>query len=96
MHITEMAQVRGRCEPLPLIPRQKKQSVPQAMPGAAMSAIFLNKRLIFRIAYFAAGVVGTLVFLQMSGVQRLNGWIILASWLLLLAGFYFFGNRRTR
>jgi hypothetical protein len=61
-----------------------------------MSAISLNKRLIFRIAYFAVGVGGTLVFLQMSGVQRVNSWIILASWLLLLAGFYIFGNRRTR
>jgi len=62
---------------------------------AAVSAIFLNKRLISRIAYFTLGVVGTLVFLQMSGVQRLNSWIILASWLLLLAAFWIFGNRRT-
>ena len=61
-----------------------------------MSAISLNKRLIFRIAFFAAGVIGTLVFLQMSGAQRLNGWIILASWLLLLAVFWIFGNRRTQ
>ena len=60
-----------------------------------MSAILLNKRSIFRIAYFAVGVVGTLVFLQMSGVQRVNSWIILASWLLLLAAFWIFGNRRT-
>jgi hypothetical protein len=60
-----------------------------------MSAIFLNKRLISRIAYFALGVVGTLVFLRMSGVQRLNSWTILASWLLLLAAFWIFGNRRT-
>jgi hypothetical protein len=60
-----------------------------------MSAISLNKRLIFRIAFFTAGVLGTLAFLEMSGVQRLNGWIILASWLLLVAGFWIFGNRRT-
>lgn len=61
-----------------------------------MSAISLNKRLIFRIVYFAVGVVGTLVLLQMSGVQRVNSWIILASWLLLLTGFCIFGNRRAR
>ena len=35
-----------------------------------MSAMFLNKRLIFRVACFALGVVGALVLLQMSGVQR--------------------------
>jgi hypothetical protein len=69
--------------------------MPQACLEAAMSAISLNKRLILRITFFAAGVLGTLVFLQMSGVQRLNSWIILASWLLLLAGFWIFGNRRT-
>jgi hypothetical protein len=91
-----MAQGRGQCEPLRLNLRRKNNQCRKPCLEAAMSAIFLNKRLIFRIAYFAAGVVGTLVFLQMSGVQRLNGWIILASWLLLLAGFYFFGNRRTR
>ncbi len=61
-----------------------------------MSAITLNKRSLFRIAYFAVGVVGTLVLLEMSGTQRVNSWIILAGWLLLLAGFGIFGNRRTR
>jgi hypothetical protein len=60
-----------------------------------MSDVFLSKRLIFRISCFAVGVVGTLLFLQMSGVQRVNSWIILASWLLLLAAFWIFGNRRT-
>jgi hypothetical protein len=61
-----------------------------------MNAIALNKRLFFRIAYFAVGVIGTFVLLEMSGVQRINSWIILAGWLLLLAGFGIFGNRRTR
>jgi hypothetical protein len=32
----------------------------------------------------------------MSGVQRVNSWFILVGWLLLLAGFGIFGNRRTR
>ncbi len=61
-----------------------------------MSAITLNKKLLFRVAYFAVGVIGTLVILEMSGVQRVNSWIILAGWLLLLAGFGIFGNRRAR
>jgi hypothetical protein len=61
-----------------------------------VSAITLNKKLLFRIAYFAVGVTGTFVLLEMSGVQRVNSWIILAGWLLLLAGFGIFGNRRTR
>ena len=61
-----------------------------------MSAITLNKRLLFRIACFAVGVIGTFALLEMSGAQRVNSWIILAGWLLLLAGFAIFGNRRTR
>jgi hypothetical protein len=61
-----------------------------------MSTIALNKRLLFRIACFALGVIGTFVLLEMSGVQRVNSWFILVGWLLLLAGFGIFGNRRTR
>jgi hypothetical protein len=61
-----------------------------------MSAITLNKRLLFRIACFAVGVIATFALLEMSGAQRVNSWIILAGWLLLLAGFAIFGNRRTR
>ena len=61
-----------------------------------MSAITLHKRLIFRIAYFAVGAVGTFLVLEMSGVQRVNSWIILAGWLLPLAGFAIFRNRRAR
>jgi hypothetical protein len=61
-----------------------------------MSAITLNKRLLYRIAYFAVGGVGTFFVLETSGVQRVNGWVILAGWLLLLAAFAVFGNRRTR
>jgi hypothetical protein len=57
-----------------------------------MSAIALNKRLLFRMACFALGVIGTFVFLEMSGVQRVNSWFILVGWLL-LAGFGIFGNR---
>jgi hypothetical protein len=61
-----------------------------------MSAIALNKRLLFRIACFALGVIATFVLLEMSGVQRVSNWFTLVGWLLLLAGFGIFGNRRTR
>jgi hypothetical protein len=61
-----------------------------------MSAIALNKRLLFRRACFALGVIATFVLLEMSGVQRVNSWIILVGWLLLVTGFGIFGNRRTR
>ena len=61
-----------------------------------MRAISLDKQLLFRIAYFAIGVIGTLVLLQVSGVQRVNGWILLVGWLLLVSGFWFFSRRRTQ
>ena len=61
-----------------------------------MSAITVHKRLILRIAFFAVGAVVTFLVLETSGVQRVSSWIILAGWLLPLAGFAIFGNRRTR
>ncbi len=61
-----------------------------------MSAISLNRRLLFRIAYFAVGVVGTLVLLEVSGVQRVNSGLILAGWLIVVSGFCIFNSRRTR
>ena len=60
-----------------------------------MSAVPLNRRVLFRIAYFAAGLVGTFVLLQLSGVQRVNSWILLVGWLAVLSGACFFGKRRA-
>ena len=61
-----------------------------------MNAISLDKRLLFRLACFAIGAVGTFVLLEMSGVQRVNSWIILAAWLFALFGAHFFGKRRLQ
>ena len=60
-----------------------------------MSALSLDKRLLFRIALFAAGLVGALVLLQVSGVQRVNSWILLVGWLVVLSAACFFGKRRA-
>ncbi len=61
-----------------------------------MSAVPLNRKVLFRIAYFAAGLVGTFVLLEVSGVQRVNSWVILAGWLIMVSGFCIFNSRRTR
>ena len=61
-----------------------------------MNAISLDKRLLFRLACFAIGAVGTFALLEMSGVQRVNSWIILVAWLLVLSGVCFFGKRRMQ
>jgi hypothetical protein len=61
-----------------------------------MSAISLNKKMLVRAAYFSVGVVGTFVLLEASGVQHVNGWILLGGWLLALSGVYFFSRRQTR
>jgi hypothetical protein len=61
-----------------------------------MNAISFDKRLFFRIACFAIGVVGTFVFLKVSGVQRVNGWILLVGWLLVPSSVWFFSGRRTQ
>ena len=61
-----------------------------------MSAISLDKKLLFRLAIFAAGVVGTFVLLEATGVQRVNSWIILVGWLLALSGICFFSMRRAQ
>jgi hypothetical protein len=61
-----------------------------------MSAIYLDKKLRFRLAIFGAGAVITFVLLEVSGVQRVNSWIILFGWLLALSGICFFSRRRTR
>ena len=61
-----------------------------------MSAISLDKRLLFRIVCFAAGVVGTFVLLEVSGVQRVNSWILLVGWLLVTSAVCFFSRRRTK
>jgi hypothetical protein len=61
-----------------------------------MTAISFDKRLFFRIACFAVGAVGTFALLEMSGVQRVNGWILLVGWLLVLSSVYFFSRRRTK
>ena len=61
-----------------------------------MSAISLNRRLLFRIACFAVGMVCVYVVLEMSGVQRVSSWVILVSWLLMVLVFCIFGNRQAR
>ena len=61
-----------------------------------MSAISLDKRLLFRIAFFAVGIVGAFVLLEVSGVQRVNSWILLVGWLFALSGACFFGKRRAQ
>lgn len=61
-----------------------------------MSAVPLSRKVLFRIAYFTVGLIGALVLLEVSGVQRVNSWVILAGWLLMVAGFCIVNNRRTR
>ena len=61
-----------------------------------MSAISLDKRLLFRIAFFAVGVVGAWALLNVSGVQRINNWIIVVGWPLVPLGVYFFSRRRAK
>ncbi len=61
-----------------------------------MNAISLDKRLLFRLACFAIGAVGTFVLLKIFGVQRIDSWILLAAWLLVLFGVYFFGKNRMQ
>ena len=61
-----------------------------------MNAICLDKRLLFRIALFAVGVVGAWAFLEVSGVQRINSWIILIGWLVVTSGICLFSRRRAK
>ena len=60
-----------------------------------MGAISLNKKLLARIAFFMVGVVGTLVLLKFSGVQRVNSNVIVFASFLVVAGLYF-NRRRAR
>ena len=47
----------------------------------------LDRRLLVTIALFLAGIVGTLVLLRVTGVQRVPSAIVLVAWLCVLAGF---------
>ena len=47
----------------------------------------VDKRLLMASAVFLAGVVGTLVLLRVTGVQRVPSAIVLVAWLCVLAGF---------
>ena len=61
-----------------------------------MSAISLDKRLLFRIAFFAVGVVGAWALLEVSGVQRINSWVLMIGWPVVPLVVYFFSRRRAK
>ena len=55
----------------------------------------LDRRLLMTSAVFLAGIVGTLVLLRITGVQRDQSVIVLVAWLCVLAGFCI-GKLRAR
>ena len=61
-----------------------------------MRAISIDKRLLFRIAFFAVGAVGAWALLEVSGVQRINSWILMIGWPLVPLAVYFFYRRRAK
>ena len=75
--------------------RSRDKEIGVQSSEAAVSALSLDKRLLFRIALFAAGLVGAFVLLKVSGVQRVNSWILLVGWLVVLSAACFFGKRRA-